>query len=134
MSENRELTVQEKKEVTSATEHTDPGLVFTPLVDIFESEAAITLIADMPGVAKQDMKIDLNDGELTLSGAVRPWENADENDILVELDIGRYYRRFTLSEAIDQEKIQAQAANGTVRLILPKVEKAKSRRIAIEAE
>ncbi len=82
----------------------------------------------------EDMKIDLNDGVLTLSGAVRPWKNADENDILVEFDIGRYYRRFTLSEAIDQEKIEAQAANGTLRLILPKVEKAKPRRIAIKAE
>ena len=134
MSENKELTVQEKKEVTSATEHTKPGLVFTPLVDILESESAITLIADMPGVAKEDMKIDLNDGVLTLGGAVRPWEHADESDILVEFDIGRFHRRFTVSEAIDQEKIQAQAANGTLRLILPKVEKAKPRRIAIKAE
>ena len=132
MRDNKEMTVREKKEVTPATEHTAPGLVFTPLVDILESESAITLIADMPGVAREDMKIDLNEGVLTLSGEVRPWENADESDILVEFDIGKYYRQFAISEAVDQEKIQAQAANGTLRLILPKVEKAKPRKIAVK--
>lgn len=134
MAETKELQVKEKQEVATPAERTQPGLVFTPAVDIFETDREITLLADMPGVAAKDIAIDLKDGILTLSGDVKPWESPDENDVLVEFEIGKYYRQFTLSDVIAQDKISAKLEDGTLRLILPKAEKAIPRQITVTAE
>lgn len=133
MADTKDLQVKEKQEAVSSAEQTRPGLVFTPAVDIFETEREITLLADMPGVAADDIAIDLRDGVLTLTGEVRPWEGPDEADVLVEFDIGKYYRQFTLSEAIDQAKIEARLEEGVLRLVMPKAEKAMPRKIAVSA-
>ena len=87
----------------------------------------------MPGVTSDNVTIDLNEGVLTLKGDVTPWENADETDVLVEFEIGKYYRQFTLSEIVDQEKIEAKLENGVLRLTLPKAEKAKPRKITVNS-
>jgi HSP20 family molecular chaperone IbpA len=133
MAETKDLKVKEKQELQTSAEQTKPGLVFTPDVDIFESETEITLLADMPGVTSDNITIDLNEGVLTLTGDVKPWENADETDVMAEFEIGKYYRQFTLSEIIDQEKIEAKLENGVLRLTLPKAEKAKPRQITVNA-
>jgi HSP20 family molecular chaperone IbpA len=133
MSETKDLKVKEKQELQTSAEQTKPGLVFTPDVDIFESETEITLLADMPGATSDSITIDLNEGFLTLTGDVKPWENANEKDVIVEFEIGKYYRQFTLSELIDQEKIEAKLENGVLRLTLPKAEKAKPRQITVTA-
>ena len=130
---SKDLKVREKQEVTSPAEQTTPGLVFTPAVDIFETEKEITLLVDLPGVKSDDLNIDLRDNTLTLTGDVSPWEEAEENDLLIEYEIGRYYRQFTLSEVIDQDKIDAQLNDGVLRLALPKVEKATPRKISVKA-
>jgi HSP20 family molecular chaperone IbpA len=126
----KELQVKEKQEAT-APEQTKPGLVFTPAVDIFESENEITLLADMPGVKPDEVAIDLKDNTLTLAGDVQPYEGSEEQDIFIEYEIGRYYRQFTLSEVIDQQKIEARLEDGVLRLTLPKVEKATPRKITV---
>ncbi len=133
MTETKELQVKEKQEVAAPAEHTKPGLVFTPAVDIFETEREITLLADMPGVAADDITIDLKDGVLTLSGDVKPWEASEESDVLVEFEIGKYYRQFTLSDIIAQDRIEAKLENGTLRLSLPKAEKAIPRQVTVTA-
>lgn len=131
MTESKELQVKEKQEVAAPAEQMRPGRVFTPAVDIFETDSEITLLADMPGVASDGIEIDLRDDTLTLSGDVKPWEGADETDVLVEFDTGRYYRQFTLSEVIDQSEIKASSADGVLRLSLPKAAKAIPRKIAV---
>jgi HSP20 family protein len=131
MTASKELQIKEKQEVASPAEQTKPGLVFTPAVDIFETDQEITLLADMPGVAANDVNIDLREGVLTLSGEVRPWERPDEADVLIEFEIGKYYRQFSLSEAIDQSKIDAQLKEGVLKLRLPKQAKAQPRKIAV---
>lgn len=133
MTESKELQIKEKQEVAAPAEQTRPGLVFTPEVDIFENDRHITLLADMPGVAADDVNIDLRDGVLTLTGDIKPWEGSEESDVLVEFEIGKYYRRFNLSEAIDQAKIEAKLEDGVLRLILPKAEKALPRKITVNA-
>jgi len=133
MAESKELMAKEKQEVTTRGEQMQSGLVFTPAVDIFETDRGITVLADMPGVAADGIKIDLQDNVLTLSGDVKPWEDAGESDVLVEFEIGRYYRQFTLSEVIDQSKIEAKLENGVLRLNLPKAEKALPRQITVKA-
>jgi len=133
MTDSKELQVKDKQEVGSPAEQTRPGIVFTPDVDIFEDERQITLLADMPGVGPDDIMIDLNDNVLSISGEVKPFEGGEESDVLVEFEIGRYFRQFTLSEVIDQGRIEAKHENGVLRLNLPKAEKAVPRQITVTA-
>jgi HSP20 family protein len=131
-SESKEIQVKPKQEVTTASEQTRPGLVFTPSVDIFETEHEISLLADLPGVTTDGLTIDLRENTLTLTGEVKPFEGANEEDILIEYEIGKYYRQFTLSSVIDQSKIDAKLADGVLRLSLPKIEAATPRKIEVK--
>ncbi len=130
-AEAKELKVREKLEVTAQGEQTRPGVVYTPDVDIFESDHEITLLADMPGVTTENLNIDLRDDVLTLTGETESGENNSEEPIIIEYGIGKYHRQFTLSQVIDQAKITAELKDGVLRLTLPKVEKAAPRKIAI---
>lgn len=133
VQDSKELRVKEKKELSAAAEMTRPGLVFTPSVDIFESDKEIVLLADMPGVQADRLSIDLRDNTLTLDGEVEPFEGKGEEDVVIEYEVGKYYRQFSLSEVIDQGKIDAQLNDGVLRLTLPKVEKAAPRTITVQA-
>ena len=133
MTDSKEIKVKEKQEVTTPAEQTIPGLVFTPEVDIFETDHAITLLADIPGVKPEKLNIDLRDNILTITGDVDRLQAADEELLVMEYETGRYYRQFTLSEVIDQTKIDAKLNLGVLRLRLPKVAKAAPRKIAIMA-
>lgn len=130
--DSKEIKVKEKQELSTQAEQTTPGLVFTPAVDIFENDKEIVLLADMPGVQAKALNIDLRDNTLTLDGGVEPFEGAGEDDVMIEFEVGKYYRQFSLSEVIDQEKIDAQLNDGVLRLTLPKVEKATPRTITVQ--
>ena len=132
-AEAKELKVREKQELSTDTEQTRPGPVYTPDVDIFESETDITLLADMPGVTTEHMTIDLRDDVLTVTGEAEADGEASEEPIVMEYGVGKYYRQFTLSEVIDQAKITAELRDGVLRLVLPKVEKATPRKITVSA-
>lgn len=132
MADSKELQVKEKKEIASPAEQTSPGFVFTPEVDIFETEKSITLLADLPGVATDGLDIDLRDNTLTLSGVAETNKDEDETNLIVEYEVGKYYRQFTISEVIDQEKIEAVLKDGVLRLTLPKAEKAQPKKIAVK--
>jgi HSP20 family protein len=131
--DTQELKIREKQELSTPAEQTRPGLVFTPSVDIFETDKELVLLADMPGVRAEDLSIDLRDDMLTLAGDVQPGQGHDESDILIEYEMGKYYRQFSLSEIIDQARIDAKLEDGVLRLTLPKVEKATPRRIAVQS-
>ncbi len=133
MADSKDIKVREKQELTTPAEQTKPGAVFTPQVDIFETEKEITLLADIPGVKSDKLNIDLRDDILTITGDVELVESATEEDVLIEYETGRFYRQFTLSEVIDQNKIDAKLGDGVLRLTLPKVEKATPRKIAIKS-
>jgi HSP20 family molecular chaperone IbpA len=133
MADSKDIKVREKQELTTPAEQTKPGAVFTPQVDIFETEKEITLLADIPGVKSDRLNIDLRDDILTITGDVDPVDAAAEEAVLVEFETGRFYRQFTLSEVIDQNKIDAKLGDGVLRLTLPKVEKATPRKIAIKS-
>ena len=133
MADSKDIKVREKQELTTPAEQTTPGAVFTPQVDIFETEKEITLLADMPGVKADKLTIDLRESILTITGDIEPVESASEEDVLIEYETGRFYRQFTLSEVIDQNRIDAKLGDGVLRLTLLKVEKATPRKIAIKA-
>ncbi len=128
------LKSKEKHELSGAAEHTRTGLIFTPDVDIFETDQSLTLLADMPGVTPDSLTIDLRDDTLTITGETSGGRRPDEKPILVEYETGTYYRQFSLSEIIDQQKIDARLKNGVLRLKLPKVEKSAPRKITIQSD
>lgn len=132
-SESKALQAKEKSEVMSNAEQTKPGPIFTPAVDIFETENALILLADMPGIKAKDLAIDLNDGILALTTQMDVPEIHDEVGILREYQAGNYYRKFNLSDVIDQSKIEAELKDGVLRLTLPKVEAAAPRKIEVKA-
>ncbi len=128
---NKEIELKNKtgSDIAAEAEITREGPVYTPRVDIWENENELTLVADVPGVEPSGIEIDLRDNTLTIMGRVEPQE--ERRYMLKEFGVGNYYRRFTLSEVIDQEKIAASVKNGVLTLTLPKVEKAKPRKIQI---
>jgi HSP20 family protein len=129
----KDLQAKEKQEVTSQAEQTMSGLLFTPEVDIFETDTEITLLADIPGVSPDGLDIDLRENTLTIIGNIEPFKGADEEHVLIEYETGKYYRQFTISQVIDQEKINADLKDGVLRLKMPKARKAVPRKIAINA-
>lgn len=114
------------------TESTRTGMLISPAVDIFENQGQITLLADMPGVAASDLKVDINEGVLTVTGYVKEPDGGQEVDVFREYRSGTFQRKFSLSEAIDQERIEAKLTDGVLRLELPKIERAKSRSIEVK--
>jgi len=131
-TETKSLQAKAKKEVATPAEQTKPGAIFYPAVDILETERELTLLADLPGVKAKDLKIDLDDNVLTLTADETPLEGSGEKDIFREYRTGRYYRQFSLSDTIDQSKIEAVLKEGVLRLTLPKVEAATPRKITVK--
>lgn len=130
--EENKLHLSEKKEMESRGEPTQRHPVFIPAVDIFENKEALVLIADMPGVSNEGVEIHLEDSELSIRGKVS--ENREDCiAVSTEYRTGDYFRSFTLSNVIDQQKIDASMKNGVLRIILPKAEAAKPRRISVKA-
>jgi len=127
----QDILAKEKQEVQSSLEQTLEGPVFSPVVDIFEDDQALTVIVDLPGVPSENLHIDLREDVLTITGAPSVTIPREESVIFQEFEVGRFSRQFTLSEVIDQEKIEAKLANGVLRLILPKVGPAKPRKIQV---
>jgi len=133
MTKEQELQPSAKQELTADAEQTKAGVVYQPAVDIFESGDGITLLADLPGVKSDQLTIDLRDNVLTIRGDVTSPDGETETNVMREFGWGSYYRQFSLADTVDQSKIEAKLNDGVLRLELPKVEKAKPRKIAIKA-
>ncbi|HDQ44971.1 MAG TPA: Hsp20/alpha crystallin family protein [bacterium] len=112
-------------------ERTRSGRTFLPPTDIIETESEIILLADMPGVDEKTVDIILENKLLTIQGNVETRDDNNLQTVYAEFESGDYYRAFTLSDDIDRERIQAKLKNGVLKLVLPKAETAKSRKIAV---
>lgn len=130
-TQTQDIQPRDKREVKSEREQTTPGRVYSPSVDIFEDDQALTIVADLPGVPSENVTIDLRDDVLSLSGVPSVSVPEQEEYLLHEYDTGKYFRQFTLSEVIDQANIKANLSNGVLRVTLPKVGPAKPRKIEI---
>ena len=128
----KELKPKAKEEVPAKAERVRPGLVFLPAVDIFETPEALTLVADMPGVPNDKVTIDIKDNHLVISGEIHPPMGEGETMLLQEYRTGDYQREFHLGALIDQTRIEAKLKDGVLRLLLPKAEKAKPRKITVK--
>jgi HSP20 family protein len=124
MADTKEIQVQqaEKQEVMEGdAERTVARRAFVPRVDIYETDDAINVIADMPGVSADSIDITLEQGVLTINGYVEDEIPADHALAYAEYRVGDYTRRFSLSNQIAQDQIDATVKDGVLRLHLPKV-------------
>jgi HSP20 family molecular chaperone IbpA len=127
----QELQVQQKRELEKKQEATIPARVFVPTTDIFETEQALTLVAEMPGVDKDKVDVSVEDGVLTIQGQLDFSKYEGLQPVYTEYNVGHYRRIFTLSNRIDQNSISAEMKDGVLTLLLPKAQEAKPRRINV---
>ena len=103
-----------------------------PPVDILESEEGLTIIADLPGVPRENLTIAIENGVLTMEGAPAATESAGLH-VYGEFGLSRFYRQFLIPDEIDPEKVEASFTNGELTLRLFKAETAKPRKVTIQA-
>lgn len=106
---------------------------WAPSVDILEDEKSFILLADIPGVDPRDIDISMEKGVLTVKGE-RNTENIEEKENYrrVERQSGQFYRRFTLPDSANADKIEARSEHGVLKITIPKQEVAASRRIEVK--
>ncbi len=105
-----------------------------PATDILETAEGFAIYVDMPGVRKEGLVIDLTENELRIGGKTGYQGATNETRVHVEFGNVEYARAFTLSHIVDREKIKATLKNGVLELLLPKAEKAMSRKIKVQSE
>ena len=131
MDNQQELQVQQKREVESKQEATIPARVFLPQTDIFETDQALTVVLEMPGVDKDKVDVKVENDVLKIEGWIDFSRYEGLQPLYTEYNIGNYARSFQLSSKIDQDRISAELRDGVMTLVLPKSEKAKPRKIAV---
>ncbi len=121
-------------QLSATTDYNLAPSSWTPAVDIKELENEFIISADIPGVNPKDIEIQLEDGVLSIKGE-RHTNSVDEKDAYkrVERSNGQFYRRFSLPESADAEKIKAKSNNGVLELTIPKTEKVKPRKITVDS-
>lgn len=131
MARSQELEVREKKELVSKDEKTVPARYYIPSTDIYETEDALTVVMEMPGVEKKDLEVNLENDVLKVEGRIDFGKYEGLDPLYTEYNVGHYARSFTLSRKIDQQQITAQLGDGVLQLTLKKAEEAKPRQISI---
>lgn len=130
---SEQLKVKQQAPVPDAPkgERTRPERTYLPNVDIFETDVAIWISADVPGVDENSLDVRLEGDQLSIEGRVALDEYAELTPVYGEYNIGDFERRFTLSDAIDSERIRARVHDGVLQVELPKVERARPRQIEV---
>jgi len=128
MSE-RNLTLTQDRELAREEMRTHDRYL-TPAVDIYETDEGLTLIADVPGLDKDHLKVDIDQGVLTIEGAAG---HVDQGERLFgEFAVAGYFRQFRLPDSIDPDRTEAELKDGVLTLHLPKAEAARPKKIAIK--
>ena len=131
MSDSQALAVREKQELAKQEEKTVPGRYYVPAADIFETDEALTLMLEMPGVAKDNVDVQIENGVLHVEGKIDYSAYKEVEPVYTEYNVGHYARSFTLSDKINQEAITARVEDGVLTLTLPKPRESLPRRIAV---
>jgi len=131
MATQKELEVQQKREVEKPQETTVPARFYQPNTDIFEDEGSLTVVMEMPGVQKDNVDITIEKNVLDVEGKIDFSKYEELEPVYTEYNVGHYKRSFSLSSKIDQSKISADMNDGLLTLVLPKAEEAKPRTISI---
>jgi HSP20 family protein len=132
MAPKQELQVQQKRELETKEETTVPARTFLPATDIFESQNALNVVLEMPGVEKNNINVSVQDGILRVEARLDFSKYNTLQPLYTEYNVGNYSRSFRLSSKIEQHKIGAELRDGVLSLTLPKVEEPKPRTIQIK--
>jgi len=124
----KETTVPANTEKTAPDTREDTR-VLTPPVDIFETENGLVVVADLPGVEKEQIDVNVEKNVLTLKA--KPKQELTEGLARQEYQLLPFYRQFQLSDAVDQAKISAEMKYGVLTIHLPKVAEQQPRKIAV---
>ena len=127
-----------KVQTTSRTEPQQRGdqrqadtRTMLPRVDVFEDDTGITLLADLPGVPKEQLELKVDGDALLIEGQVMPGTPDRLEPVYAEVRVPRYRRVFTLSRELDPSRIEANLKDGVLNLRIPKQEHAQPRRIQV---
>ena len=131
MAQSQALQSQEKKELVSKDEQTVPVRYFVPTTDIFETEDALTVVMEVPGVSRDAIDINLENDVLKVEAKIDSSKYDGMEPLYTEYNVGHFARSFTLSNKIDQQQISAKLDDGVLTLTLKKAREAVPRRIAI---
>lgn len=128
---SKEITQSDKHQ--TALESTANERAVSPAVDVFEDETGITLLADMPGVPRDQLELHVEGDTLLIEGRVQPQTPDGLEAIYAELRVPRWRRSFTLSRELDTSKVDANLKDGVLTLRIPKQAHAQPRRIVVNA-
>ena len=103
---------------------------WNPAVNVYQDKDQFIVVAELPGVKKEEIEISLHDDTLTISGE-RKREGSSEQVLLTERFYGKYQRSLTLPTAVDPDKVKASYRDGLLQVVLPKAEEAKSKQIEV---
>ncbi len=131
MTDQQELAVREKRELAAKEEKTVPGRFYVPLTDVYETEDALTVVMEMPGVDRKDVEIELKEDVLRVEGRIDFSKYGGLEPVYTEYNVGHWARSFALHDKVDRENIGARLEDGVLTLTLPKVAEARPRRIAV---
>jgi HSP20 family protein len=115
-------------------ERTRERLVFSPRVDIHETEDALVIMADLPGVRTNNLSIHLEKRVLTIHGRVDEIAPAGYSPLYQEYEVGDYERRFTLAGDFDIDNVEAELENGVLRLTIPKAPAPEAKRVQVRTQ
>jgi HSP20 family molecular chaperone IbpA len=133
-TKDMELQEVEKQEIVeSGAERTRARKAFVPRADIYETDDELVVVADMPGVDENSVEVTLEKNVLTITGNVDLVQPENFSLAYAEYEEGDYERSFTLSNEIDLNRIEATVKDGVLRLHLPKIGEAKTKKIAVKA-
>lgn len=119
------------KEITKNDNNTREERVLVPLSDIYETADQYTLKLEMPGVTREKLEITMENDELEIRGSVAPYKPENKELMYSEFSQYDYFRRFTVGNDIDRDKVSAVFEDGVLTLVLQKHESVKPRKIAI---
>ena len=132
MTNKQEIEVQKKQEVATAQEATRSARYYVPYTNIHETDEALSIAMEVPGVEKDGVAVTLEKDVLKIVGQVDFSNYEGLEPIYTEYEVGHFQRSFSLSNKIDQSGISARVENGVLHLNLPKTREAAPRRISIQ--
>jgi HSP20 family protein len=131
VADQKPLEVQEKKEVVGKGEKTVPARFFVPNTDIRETEDALLVVMEVPGVDRKDIDIKVEEDILKVEARIDYSKYEGMEPLYTEYNVGPFARQFALSHMIDRQQIGAALSDGVLTLTLKKVQQARPRRIEI---
>ncbi len=133
MSDDKVVATSATQQATQQTPQDGPQRAVLPAVDVFEDASGITLLADMPGVPKEQLELKVEGDALLIEGSVQSRTPEGLEAVYAEVRVPRYRRSFTLSRELDSTRIEASMKDGVLRLRIPKAAHAQPRRIEVTA-